>query len=144
MHPAKSGFGRRAPVDRYQRVLRHADVPVANATDEPLDIGGGFAPLVFPDPEAAVAISRALVLRRRLLGGVGKVQIVVEHADRRLTVGLLIAGPDIVGVIVGAEIDALGGRGRRRFLGARHRRQSYAGNDRESRQERSPKRWSCG
>jgi len=87
---------------------------VSHAAHQPLKVRRRFVALVGPYPEIAVAIPAALVFGGIVSGGVGQVQVVIDHLDESLAVGLFVRRPEIVGVIVGRDIDPLGAGLRRR------------------------------
>ncbi len=108
VHAAQQGLGRHPSGADHQRVQRKADVPVAHARHQTLELRGGAVPLVGPDPKAAVAVPATLPVGRVGRGRVGPVQVVVEHLQEGLLVGRVGGAPEVVGVIVRSQVDALG------------------------------------
>ena len=114
VHAPEHGLGGLRAVGRDQGVERHPDVARADARDQPIEACGRLVLLVGPDPERAVGVEAGLVFRRVAGGRVGEVEVVVQGIEEGLPVGGFVGRPEIVGMVIERDVDALLLRGGRR------------------------------
>jgi hypothetical protein len=115
IHPAQDRLSRRRSQRHSKGVERHADVARADLVDQVVELRRRAVAFIGPHPQAAIAVPATL--RVGWIGGrrVGQRQVVVERIEEDLAVRRLVGEPDVIGVVVGRDVDALLLRSRARW-----------------------------
>jgi len=107
IHAPQDRLGRHGPVAEIEESQGNADRAVLDPQDQAVELGRRTVVFISPDPKRSVDVEPVPVGLRVAGRRLGLVQVIIEHGQEGVAVRIRVGRPEVIGVVVVGDVDAL-------------------------------------